>query len=64
MKRSGNRLVLLTAALVLLIWALTGCGGAPYGGRPGGGGGVRGGIPGHPAPARPRGLRAAECWSD
>ena len=28
MKRSGNRLVLLTAALVLMIWALTGCGGS------------------------------------
>ena len=31
MKRSGNRLVLLTAALVLMIWALTGCGGQQTG---------------------------------
>lgn len=31
MKRSGNRLVLLTAALVLMIWALTGCGGQQRG---------------------------------
>lgn len=64
MKRSGNRLVLLTAALVLMIWALTGCGGQQTGLRQAVTELSCVDIQGYPAMTGTGGYGAALCWTD